>query len=50
MVLMGLMVAFMAFVMPKMVENMDPEELEKFKQQQKEGNSISSAMLKGMQG
>lgn len=37
MVLMGLMAALMAFVMPKMVENMDPEERKKIQDDFKKG-------------
>lgn len=47
MVVMGIGVTLMAFVMPKMIENMDPEDLKKFKEEYKDkSDGGTSGLLK----
>ncbi|EKX54339.1 hypothetical protein GUITHDRAFT_149982 [Guillardia theta CCMP2712] len=50
MVVMGIIAALMAFVMPKMVENMDPEEVKKLREEMKKTGGTANALKSAMQG
>ncbi|KAJ1492582.1 hypothetical protein T484DRAFT_1770527 [Baffinella frigidus] len=50
MVIMGVGVTLMAFVLPKMVENMDPDEVKKMKDDYKDGGGTAGVMKKALQG
>jgi len=50
MVMMGLMAAFMAFVMPKMVENIDPEDRKKLTEDLKKGGTGITGMKNALAG
>uniref|UniRef100_A0A7S0F1Z4 ER membrane protein complex subunit 7 beta-sandwich domain-containing protein n=1 Tax=Hanusia phi TaxID=3032 RepID=A0A7S0F1Z4_9CRYP len=50
MVVMGIIAALMAFVMPKMVENMDPEDVKKLREEMKKSGGTANALKNAMQG